>query len=171
MTSLDSRPVCWPEITVYCVLQKRLPPHSSAMTKPNPTFASFCKLLPGLLFFGSVALAQTPPGISRDEVVPTGQWLEARKALFTGAPILLHLRTGHERALLMPEPVRIADAEHQFSAYQVDIAGDTVRFYPLTHFDREPIHLTGLETGTAYTLQIRASAFGIRQPLQVFLTE
>lgn len=120
-----------------------------------------------LLTVSTIAHAQT--NLSREEVAATGQWLDARKAIVTGKPVFLHLRTGHERALLMPEPVRLSGIDGQTTGFKADIDGDVVRFYPLIHFDQEPFHLTGLETGTEYELRIRASAFGIRQPLQLFL--
>ncbi len=128
-------------------------------------------LLLSMLSFVVPTIAQAQLNLSRDEVSPTGQWLDARKARFTGEPILLHLRVGHERALLLPEPVRLSDTDHQSSGYEVDISGEVVRFYPLNHFDRETIHLTGLDTDTEYVLRVRASAFGIRQPLQIFLAD
>lgn len=124
-------------------------------------------LLPILLSFTVLTVIHAQSDLSREEVTSTGQWLDARKARFTGAPIFLHLRTGHERALLMPEPVQLSDANHQSSGYDADINGDVVRFYPLRDFHRESIHLTGLDTSTEYVLRVRASAFGIRQPLQI----
>lgn len=128
-------------------------------------------LLLSMLSFAVPTITYAQPILSRDEVSPTGGWLDARKALFTGEPILLHLRVGHERALLMPEPVRLSDTDHQSSGYEADISEDIVRLYPLSHFDRETIRLTGLDTGTEYVLRVRASAFGIRQPLQIFLAD
>lgn len=128
-------------------------------------------LLLSMLSFAVPTITYAQPNLSRDEISPTGQWLDARKALFTGEPILLHLRVGHERALLMPEPVRLSETDHQSSGYEADISDAVVRFYPLNHFDRETIRLTGLNTGTEYVLRVRASAFGIRQPLQIFLAD
>ncbi len=128
-------------------------------------------LLLSLLSFGVSTITHAQPNLSREEISPTGQWLDARYALFTGEPILLHLRIGHERALLMPEPVRLSDTDYQSSEYETDINGDVVRFYPLSHFDRKNIRLIGLDTNTEYVLRVRASAFGIRQPLQIFLAD
>ncbi len=132
----------------------------------------------GIQLLFSILLSLTVPtvthaqsNLSRENVSSTGQWLDARKARFTGTPIFLHLRTGHERALLMPEPVRLSDTDHQSSGYDTDINGDVVRFYPLRDFNRKSIRLTGLDTSTEYVLRVRASAFGIRQPLQILLAD
>lgn len=105
------------------------------------------------------------------KIVPTGQWVDSRKALYNWQPILLHLRTGHERALMMPERVRLSDPDHQSAGYEVDISDNVVRFYPKNHFDRESIRLTGLDSGINFEIRVRASAFGIRQPLQIFMGE
>ena len=141
------------------------------MSRKNLTKSGIQLLLLSMLSFSVSTITHARPNLSRGEVSPTGQWLDARKALFTGEPILLHLRVGHERALLMPEPVRLSDTDRQSSGYEADISDDVVRFYPLSHFDRETIRLTGLDTGTEYVLRVRASAFGIRQPLQIFLAD
>ncbi len=141
------------------------------MCKKDLTKSGIHLLLLSMLPFTVSTITHAQPNLSREQISSTGQWLDARKARFTGVPILVHLRTGHERALLMPEPVRLSDIDHQSSGYDADINGDVVRFYPLSHFDRESIRLTGLDTGTEYVLRVRASAFGIRQPLQIFLTD
>ena len=124
-----------------------------------------------MLLFSVPTTSHAQPNLSREEISPTGPWLDARKALFTGGPILLHLRIGHERALLMPEPVRLSDTDFQSFQVGTDINGEVVRFYPLSHFDRKSIRLIGLDTNTEYVLRVRASAFGIRQPLQIFLAD
>ncbi len=141
------------------------------MSKMDLTKSGIRLLLLSMLSFTASTVTHAQPDLKREEVSPTGQWLDATKARFTGRPILLHLRTGHERALLMPEPVRLADSDHQSSGYEADINGDVVRFYPLSEFDRESIHLIGLDTDTEYVFRVRASAFGIRQPLKIVLAD
>ena len=128
-------------------------------------------LLLSMLSFTASTLSHAQTELTREEVSPTGQWLNATEARFAGTPILLHLRTGHERALLMPEPVRLADSDHRSSGYETDIKGNVVRLYPLSKFGRESVRLIGLETDTEYVFRIRASAFGIRQPLKIFLAD
>ena len=141
------------------------------MSKWDLTKSCIRLLLLSLLSFTVSTFSHAQPELTREEVSPTGQWLDATEARFTGRPILLHLRTGHERALLMPEPVRLADSDYRSSGHETDINGDVVRFYPLSTFGRESIRLIGLETDTEYVFRIRASAFGIRQPLTIILAD
>lgn len=103
----------------------------------------------------------------RDGVLPMGQWLEFRQARYGSKPILLHLRTGYERAVLMPEPVRLRDQESSLPGSAVVIDGHVVGFYPTKTFKRQPIWFVGLETGNKYELLVRASPQGIRQPLEI----
>ncbi|ASJ76636.1 hypothetical protein [Granulosicoccus antarcticus] len=136
----------------------------------------FLKIPLSLLLSGLFLLCVATPSLAQQDVdhkkiVPTGQWVDSRKSFFNWQPIFLHLRTGHERALMMPEPVRLSNEEHKSAGYELDISEDVVRFYPKNHFDRESIRLTGLNTGTQFLLRVRSSAYGIRQPLQVFQGE
>lgn len=141
------------------------------MRKKELTNTGIRLLLLSMLSLNVSSITHAHQGMSREDVTSTGQWLDTRKARFSGKPIFLHLRTGHERTLLMPEPVRLSDASFHPTGYEADITGAVVSFYPMSHFERASFHLTGLETGTDYILQVRASAFGIRQPLQIFLAD
>lgn len=124
-------------------------------------------LMPG----ATASVAQTaqsgpdnnPPG----RVKPQGEWLEFRQTRFVNKPILLHLRQGYERAVLMPEPIRLESESQTLPGCAVEIDTDVVGFYPTQTFTRKPIRFVGLRSGTVYELQVRASPEGIRQPLQI----
>lgn len=94
-------------------------------------------------------------------------WLEFRQTRFNDQPILLHLRRGYERAVLMPEPIRLQDDSQVLPGCAVQIDTDVVGFFPTETFARQSIKFVGLETGTVYDLRVRASPDGIRQPLQI----
>ena len=96
-----------------------------------------------------------------------GQWLEYRETTFNNEPILVHLRTGYERAIILPEPVVQSDKQQTLPGAEIIIEGNIVAFYPTMTFDRLPVLLVGLDTGTVYDLRIRASTTGIRQPMRV----
>ena len=106
-------------------------------------------------------------GYVAGQVKPQGEWLEFRQARFVNKPILLHLRQGYERAVLMPEPIRLENASQTLPGCAIAIDTDVVGFYPTKTFARKPIRFVGLNTGTVYELRVRASPEGIRQPLQI----
>lgn len=100
-------------------------------------------------------------------VRPMGEWVEFRKARYTNEPILLHLRSGYERAVLMPEPIKLLNDAQVLPGCAVEIDTDVIGFFPTRTFAREPILFVGLQSGTVYELRVRASPAGIRQPLQI----
>ena len=111
---------------------------------------------------------QSNPGDNvPDRVKPQGEWLEFRQARFANKPILLHLRQGYERAVLMPEPIRLENESQTLPGCAVEIDTDVVGFYPTQTFARKSIKFVGLRSGTVYELRVRASPDGIRQPLQI----
>ncbi|ASJ70541.1 hypothetical protein [Granulosicoccus antarcticus] len=105
--------------------------------------------------------ATTSPGIAQDS------WLEFRETRYNNEPILLHLRRGYERAVLMPEPIRLLDDSQTLPGCAVEIDTDVVGFFPVQTFARKSIKFVGLQSGTVYELRVRASPEGIRQPLQI----
>jgi len=100
------------------------------------------------------------------EVLPMGDWVEFREVRFDGKPILVHLRIGYERAVIMPEPVRIKSG-NDLPGTEVVVENEVVGFYPTKVFKRRAIGFIGLDTGTFYELRVRASPLGFRQPLQL----
>lgn len=102
-----------------------------------------------------------------NQVRSAGEWLEFRQARFVGRPILLHLRSGFERAVIMPEPIKLLNQAQILPGCAVEIDTDVVGFFPTHTFTRTPIRFKGLATGTIYELRVRASAAGIIEPLQI----
>ncbi len=101
------------------------------------------------------------------QIKTQGEWLEFRQTRFNNKPILVHLRQGYERAVLMPEPIRLENESQTLPGCAVEIDTDVVGFYPTKTFPRKPIRFVGLSTGTVYELRVRASPDGMRQPLQI----
>lgn len=115
--------------------------------------------------FSIASLAQN--SASRHSVVPMGEWLNYIETRYTGNAVLLHLRTGYERAVLMPEPVRLKDGEAPLPGCDLAIDREIIGFYPTRTFGRTSIRFIGLNSGIEYQLLVRASPLGIRQPLEI----
>lgn len=142
--------------------------HSYLLDRPK-------RLLAAAVLPLSIALLTAPlcssafaqEALENGEVEPMGHWVEFQHVQFENIPILLHLRTGYERAVLMPEPVQLKDANLTLPGSEVLIDQEVVGFYPTTSFTRRSMHFIGLTTGTVYELRISASPTGLRQPLQI----
>jgi hypothetical protein len=128
-------------------------------------------MLVNLTWGAAVSQAQTTPlntdGGEPGQIRSEGKWLEFRQTRFNNKPVLLHLRQGYERAVVMPEPIRLLDESQTLPGCAVAIDTDVVGFYPISTFARKPIKFVGLNSGTVYELRVRASPEGIRQPLQI----
>jgi len=96
-----------------------------------------------------------------------GNWVEYRNATYNGEALIVHLRTGYERAVLFPEGVRLTDPDQTIPDCDLVIDEEVMGFYPKKSFKRRELKLTGLETGADYLLLVQASPNGIRQPLQI----
>lgn len=98
---------------------------------------------------------------------PMGQWLAFEETDFTGNPVSVHLRTGYERAVIMPEPV-IAHANNPLlPKAEVFVEKRVVGFYPEQSFNVRLIKFVGVNSGSVYELLIESSANGTRQPLKI----
>lgn len=113
----------------------------------------------------SSALAQQ--ALENGDVEPMGHWVEFQQVRFAGVPILLHLRTGYERAVVMPEPVQLEDEHLTLPGSEVVIDKEVVGFYPTENFPSRTLPFLGLSTGTVYVLRVSASPNGMRQPMQI----
>ncbi|MFK7994271.1 MAG: hypothetical protein AB8B87_09040 [Granulosicoccus sp.] len=112
--------------------------------------------------------AQSQEALRDGTVAPMGQWLEYREANFRGAPILVHLRTGYERAIVMPEAVELSNNNQQrLPGCEIIVNNNIIAFYPTETFTRRSTVFVGKETGTVYDLRIRASTKGMRQPMRI----
>lgn len=111
----------------------------------------------------------SPKSAGTVNVEPMGNWMEFKQVKFTGSTIRVHLRTGFERAILMPEPVQKTDPAVQLPGCDVVVDLEVVGFYPRGSFNRHTIRFTGLNSGDIYELSIRSSPApeGQVQPIQI----
>lgn len=93
--------------------------------------------------------------------------LTLRDVRFSGERILVHLKVGHERAIVFPEPIELVDTQLQLPGSKIVIDVDVIGFYPQETFKRVNVRLLGLESGTVYVLGVRASTEGFLQPLRL----
>lgn len=127
------------------------------------TFQCIALLTTGFQSTRSAAQQQN----SNIKVLPMGNWIEYRQAQYRGTPILVHLRIGYERAILMPEAVWIQNPEPGLPGCDVVVNNDIVGFYPTRYFTRRAVKLVGEDSGDTYELLVSASVSGVRQPLQI----
>lgn len=136
--------------------------------KPIIRYITASCLLPLLFAIGLVFT----PGMAQqvtntDEDKKPLEWLDFKKARYFGKPILLHLRSGIERAVIFPEPIQFTDFSQSLPGCAIAIDNEVVAFFPTQTFRRTPIRFTGLNTDTVYELRVRASPQGIEQVLQI----
>lgn len=129
----------------------------------------YCCTASWVIFLVFSGVANSQEALRSGAVAPMGQWLEYREANFRDKPILVHLRTGYERAIVMPEPVMQLDTNQQLPGSEIFITERIVAFYPTKTFTRRSIVFIGKETGIRYDLRIRASTQGLRQPMRINL--
>ena len=109
------------------------------------------------------------PGAAIPAVEPVRRWTRFERVAWTGAPLDVHLRTGHARPLILPEPVE-PEAREPLPGCDVEVDREVVLFEPARHFGPEELTLVGVETRTRYRLRVRSSAYGQRVPLEVVAT-
>lgn len=119
-----------------------------------------------LILIGPAAWAQSAAPAAGDER-SRGAWVDFRQATYRDRPLLLHLRSGHERAVVMPEPISLLNDGQRLPGCAVAIEHDVVGFFATRDFDREAIRFVGLDSGTVYEFQVRASPEGFEQTLQI----
>ena len=122
-------------------------------------------LMPLSIMLSHHVIAQE--SLESGKVAEMGEWLEYREVTFNDQPILVHLRTGYERAIILPEAVVQSDEKQTLPGTEIVIDGDVVAFYPTITFKRESVLFVGLDTGTVYDFRVRASTEGIRQPMRI----
>lgn len=97
--------------------------------------------------------------------------LDVKSLPYRGNRVLLHIRTGTERAVVFPEPVVPVLTNPTLPGCRIVVDIDVVGFYPTQTFERETIQVIGLETGTTYELGVRASPTGFLHPLRLTLPQ
>lgn len=113
------------------------------------------------------AHAQSRETLPADNVLPMEDWLKLREATYGTKPILLHLRTGYERAVVLPEPVETKDGQTVLTGCRIVIEDNIIGFYPGSSFEQTSVVFIGLESGDEYKLLVRSSPTGKRQPLRI----
>ena len=108
--------------------------------------------------------ASDPAGATTVE--PVRRWARFEELEWRGEPIELYLRTGYERPLILPEPVR-ALGPIELPGCRVEIDVEVVSFSPSEHFEPRTIVLVGEQTGSRYHFRVRSNPFGQRIPLRV----
>lgn len=115
----------------------------------------------------AIALSADCHGQDDASVFPVEDWVRFEKMHYAGGPLEVHLRTGYQRPLIMPEPVRLTSAAEAPQALTVDIDIDIVILSPSRHFSNARLTLVGLHTGHRYLVNLRSSATGDRIPLRL----
>lgn len=125
-----------------------------------------------LLLIGSTAVsAQT-----LDTIKPMGDWVEYLTVQYDGKPLLVHLRTGYQRAVLFPEPITLHSFNNiavidgnnlELPNCKIEIDSHVMEFSPLQKFKQRKVSVRGLHTGIVYELIVSSSSVGKRQPIQM----
>jgi len=109
-------------------------------------------------------------------IIPMGEWAEYKKIAYSGNPVIVHLRTGYENAVIFPEPVNIRSIDNKLIRNEsqmslpdcaIEINVNSVGFKPLARFTEQRVTLRGSDTGIIYDLLVSSSPNGSRQPLEV----
>lgn len=124
-----------------------------------------------LLTTSMTAIAQ-----GSDKVIPMGEWAEFINVNYVGKPLLVHLRTGYERAIMFPERVAVKSINNipvnqgvtpELPNCTIELDTDVIGFAPLERFGTQQVEVTGLQSGRVYTLLVSSSPNGKRQPIHI----
>ena len=105
-----------------------------------------------------------------------GEWAEFITVNFDGKPLLVHLRTGYERAIMFPEPITLQSINSVAVAQgirpelpncKLEVDTDVMGFAPLERFGIQRIEARGMQSGRIYWLFVQSSPNGKRQPIQI----
>lgn len=109
-----------------------------------------------------------------DKIVPMGEWAEFITVNFDGKPLLVHLRTGYERAIMFPEPITLQSINDvavqqgvapELPNCNIELDYDVLGFAPLKRFGTQRLEARGVESGRIYILFVSSSPNGKRQPI------
>ena len=128
--------------------------------------AAVLALATGSILWSTASLAEnasstTPP------VELAEEWARFKSVRFSGKPIQVHLRTGYQRPIIMPEPIRLADPETLLPDCAIEVDIEVVAFSPAKHFKRHTIEFIGESSGTRYLLRVHSSESGYRIPISI----
>jgi len=111
-----------------------------------------------------------------ESVVPMENWASNKVVVYTRSPLILHLRTGYERAVVFPEPVTLyavnnelvnASNDGQINDCVIEISDDTMSFSPFGRFGDQTVAVRGKNTGFVFELLVSSSPVGSRQPIEI----
>ena len=144
---------------------------SAPFTGTGALLLSLCAVLWASSWTASSLRAQTPgdetgPRAADPAVEPTGDWLRFDEIVWDGSSVEIHLRTGYERPIILPEPVAALDGR-SLPGTEVMIDTEVVLFAPSEHFATRALTLVGELTGTRYRLAVRSDPIGSRVPLRI----
>lgn len=125
---------------------------------------------------------------SFETVIPMESWVEFMVIEYTGAPVPIHLRTGYERPIMFPEPVKLHSVNGQLINSEqsteslpgqvtgvidamahcpIEIDNEVAGFSPQRRFNNQSVIFQGAQTGTLYSLVVKSSPTGSRQPVEL----
>ncbi len=147
-------------------------------TLKNPLFnVNALTLLILLASFLASISASNVAAQKLEKVIPMGEWASFLEVRYTEKPIRVHLRTGYERAVLLPEAVTIESiqgvsviqnqTDNLLPGCAIELDIDVIGFSPLRQFDNHSIKLRGLESYQLYELVVNSSPTGSRQPIDI----
>jgi len=138
------------------------------ITPGSPETCTRRRALTFTLLVAALASIGSWPGTTLAQVVPMEKWVGASEIVTTGEPIALHLRVGHERPVIFPEPVSLLDrAPLPRTGLTVDV--DMALFAPGGAFEAETVVFVGNTTERRYRFEVSASNYGSRVPLRLVL--
>lgn len=144
---------------------------NSALKKQRFGFNVLTRVVVPMILMASFAVSShsvfAQSALERGTVQPMGHWVVLAQASFTGKPLLVHLRTGYERAVIMPEPVTPHKSNPRLTNTEVVVEKGVVGFYPEESFSPISIKFIGQQSGSVYELVVNSSTTGTRQPLKI----
>jgi len=131
------------------------------------TAAVLVVLAPGSILWPAASAAENTSDNTTPSVELAEDWARFKSVRFSGKPILVHLRTGYQRPVILPEPVRLADPEALLPGCDIDVDTEVVAFSPAKHFKWHVIEFIGESSGTRYVLRVHSSETGYRIPISI----
>ncbi len=117
-----------------------------------------------------VIVIMASPAVAKDEVavdvLPMEDWSEFTIMQYGSGPVRLHLRTGYQRPIIMPEPVSLT-SRARIAGLDVEIDTEVVILSPGDHFKNTSLTFRGLQSGNDYHVEVRSSTMGSRKPVRL----
>ncbi|MBX2836707.1 MAG: hypothetical protein KTR35_07625 [Gammaproteobacteria bacterium] len=111
------------------------------------------------------------------DVAPMESWAEFDRRVYLDGPVDVHLRTGYQNAVLFPEEIVLVsiagmDVDPKVRATvipgcPIEVDVDVLGFSPSSRFKTTRIIVLGVSSGKRYSLDVKSSPFGQRQPIEL----